>query len=334
VISGVFAEVETLTSTSAACRLLGRSRATLYRMRTRPLGPRRKSGPIEPPPNALSPEERAEVVAVFTEPRFADKAVAQIWAELLDEGVYLASESTMYRILRAELLVRERRRLAAHPARVRPELVAIQPNDVWSWDITRLSGPARGVWFQLYVMLDIFSRYVVGWRLEEHEDSEIAERWMADLIALHGKPGAIHADRGPSMTSKNVTQLLVDIGVQRSHSRPRVSNDNPYSEAAFKTLEYRFDFPGAFDSIEHARAFCEDFFEYYRHEHRHSALGLHTPASVYFGTAEQIRTERAKALAAAYARNPLRFTGPPTPPPLPTEAWINPPTPQTLIASK
>nr|WP_307848866.1 IS3 family transposase [Microbispora oryzae] len=330
----MFAELEAVTSTSAACTLLGKSRATLYRERTRPAGPARKPGPTGPPPNALTPAERAEIVAVLTEPRFADKAVAQIWAELLDEGVYLASQSTMYRLLRAEQLVRERRRLAAHPAKVKPELVATVPNDVWSWDITRLAGPARGTWYQLYVMLDIFSRYVVGWRLEEHEDAEIAERWMADLVALYGRPGSIHADRGPSMTSKNVAQLLVDLGVQRSHSRPRVSNDNPYSEAAFKTLKYRFDFPDTFDSLDHAGRFCEDFFDYYRHEHRHSGLGLHTPASVYFGTAEQIQAQRAKVLAAAYAANPTRFGSPPSPPPLPTVAWINPPTPQALIASK
>jgi putative transposase len=330
----VFARVEALTSTSAACRLLGMSRATLYRQRSRPAGPARRPGPVGAPANALSPVERAQVPAVLTDPRFADKAVAQIWAELLDEGVYLASQSTMYRILREENLVRERRRLAAHPATVKPELVATQPNDVWSWDITPLPGPQRGIWYQLYVMLDIFSRYPVGWRLEEVEDAELAEQWMADLVALHGRPGAIHADRGPAMTSKNVAQLLVDLGVQRSHSRPRVSNDNPYSEAQFKTLKYRFDFPAAFDSIEHARAFCEDFFDYYRHEHRHSGLGLHTPASVYFGMAEQIQAERAKVLAAAYAANPTRFGSPPSPPPLPTAAWINPPTPQALIASK
>jgi putative transposase len=326
--------VEVLTSTSAACRLLGKPRATLYRERSRPAGPRRKPGPVGAPANALSAAERQQVLAVLTEPRFADKAVAQIWAELLDEGVYLASQSTMYRILREENLVRERRRLAAHPATVKPELVAYKPNDVWSWDITRLPGPERGTWYQLYVMLDIFSRYPVGWRLEACEDAAIAERWIAGLVALHGRPGAIHVDRGSAMTSKNVAQLLVDLGVQRSHSRPRVSNDNPYSEAQFKTLKYRHDFPDAFGSIEHARAFCEDFFDYYRHEHRHSGLGLHTPASVYFGTAEQIQAKRAKVLAEAYAANPTRFGSPPSPPPLPTTAWINPPTPQALIASK
>nr|WP_241564829.1 IS3 family transposase [Nonomuraea polychroma] len=325
--------MEAVTSTSAACALLGKSRASLYRQRARASGPPRKPGPVEPPPNALTLDERERVLAVLTEPRFADKAVAQIWAELLDEGVYLASQSTMYRLLREQGLVRERRRLAAHPAHVKPELVAHQPNDVWSWDITRLPGPTRGTFYQLYVMLDIFSRYPVGWRLEAAEDAAIAERWMAGLITAHGRPKAIHADRGSAMTSKNVAQLLVDLGVQRSHSRPRVSNDNPYSEAQFKTLKYRFDFPEQFSSIEHAHAWCTDFFDYYRHEHRHAALGLHTPASVYFGTAGQIQLQRAQVLAAAYAANPTRFGRPPTPPPMPTAAWINPPTPQALIAS-
>ncbi|MCV7122324.1 transposase [Mycobacterium lacus] len=333
------------------------------------------------------------------QPRFADKAVAQVWAELLDEGVYLCSQSTMYRILRTHNMTRERRRVATHPPRVKPELVAHQPNDVWSWDITKLAGPVRGEFYQLYVMLDIFSRYPVGWRVEYHEDADIAQDWMAELTALHGRPGAIHADRGSAMyhedadiaqdwmaeltalhgrpgaihadrgsamTSKNVAQLLIDLGVARSHSRPRVSNDNPFSESQFKTLKYRNDFPErfdsiehartwckdffdylrhehrhsalglhtpAFDSIEHARTWCKDFFDYLRHEHRHSALGLHTPASVYFGTAADIQAKRARVMADAYAANPNRFSSPPQPPKLPTAAWINPPTPQPKIVS-
>ena len=270
---------------------------------------------------------------MLCEPRFADKAVAQVWAELLDEGVYLCSQSTMYRILRAHNMSRERRRVATHPPRVKPELVAHQPNDVWSWDITKLAGPMRGEFYQLYVMLDIFSRYPVGWRIEHHEDAGIAQAWMAELTALHGRPGAIHADRGSAMTSKNVAQLLIDLGVARSHSRPRVSNDNPFSESQFKMLKYRNDFPERFDSIEHARTWCKGFFDYLRHEHRHSALGLHTPASVYFGTAADIQAERARVMAEAYAANPNRFGAPPQPPKLPTAAWINPPTPQPKIAS-
>jgi putative transposase len=204
---------------------------------------------------------------VLCEPRFADKAVAQLWAELLHEGVYLGSQSTMYRILREHNMTRERRRVATHPPRVKPELVAHQPSDVWSWDITKLPGPVRGEFYQLYVRLDIFSRYPVGWRVEHDEDADIAPSWMAELTALHGRPGAIHADRGSAMTSKNVAQLLIDLGVARSHSRPRVSNDNPFSESQFKTLKYRNDFPERFDSIEHTRTWCKGFFGYLRHEH-------------------------------------------------------------------
>ncbi|WP_099289412.1 IS3 family transposase [Mycobacterium kansasii] len=332
-IARVLPEVERLTSTARACALLGMPRASLYRQRNRPAGPRRKPGPAGPPPNALDAAERAEILAVLCEPRFADKAVAQVWAELLDEGIYLGSQSTMYRILRAHNMTRERRRVATHPPRVKPELVAHQPNDVWSWDLTRLAGPVRGEFYQLYVMLDIFSRYPVGWRVERHEDADIAQAWMAELTALHGRPGAIHADRGSAMTSKNVAQLLIDLGVARSHSRPRVSNDNPFSESQFKTLKYRNDFPERFNSIEHARTWCKGFFDYLRHEHRHSALGLHTPASVYFGTAADIQAARAKVMADAYAANPNRFGAPPQPPKLPTAAWINPPTPQPKIAS-
>jgi putative transposase len=333
VIAGLLPEVEALTSTARACALLGKPRASLYRQRNRVAGPRRKPGPAGPPPNALDAAERTQILTVLCEPRFADKAVAQVWAELLDEGVYLGSQSTMYRILRAHNMTRERRRVATHPPRVKPELVAHQPNDVWSWDITKLAGPVRGEFYQLYVMLDIFSRYPVGWRVEHHEDAGIAQDWMAELTALHGRPGAIHADRGSAMTSKNVAQLLIDLGVARSHSRPRVSNDNPFSESQFKTLKYRNDFPERFDSIEHARTWCKGFFDYLRHEHRHSALGLHTPASVYFGTATDIQAERARVMANAYAANPNRFGAPPQPPKLPTAAWINPPTPQPKIAS-
>jgi putative transposase len=333
VIARLLPEVERLTSTARACELLGKPRASLYQQRNRSAGPRRKPGPAGPPPNALEAAERTQILTVLCEPRFADKAVAQVWAELLDEGVYLGSQSTMYRILRAHNMTRERRRVATHPPRVKPELVAHQPNDVWSWDITKLAGPLRGQFYQLYVMLDIFSRYPVGWRVEHHEDADIAQDWMAELTALHGRPGAIHADRGSAMTSKNVAQLLIDLGVARSHSRPRVSNDNPFTESQFKTLKYRNDFPERFDSIEHARTWCKGFFDYLRHEHRHSALGLHTPASVYLGTAADIQAARARVMADAYAANPNRFGTPPQPPKLPTAAWINPPAPQPKIAS-
>jgi putative transposase len=265
-------------------------------------------------------------------PEHVDLAPAQVWARLLDDGVYLASISTMYRLLRAAGESRDRRRTRTHPARSKPELVAAAPNDVWSWDITKLAGPRRSVFFQLYVIIDIFSRYVPGWLVAEGESAELAEALIADAIAANGAaPGALHADRGSSMTSKPVAQLLVDLGVDRSHSRPRVSNDNPFSEAQFKTLKYFPTFPARFGSVADARAFCRRFFDHYNHQHRHRALGLHTPASVHFGTATEIRARRAQVLDAAYVANPIRFSAPPLPPRLPQAAWINKPTPEALI---
>jgi putative transposase len=216
-------------------------------------------------------------LAVLRHDDFVDKAPAQVWATLLDEGQYLCSESTMYRILRAHGEVRERRAQATHPAKVKPELVATAPGQVFSWDITKLQGPSRGQYLHLYVMLDIFSRYVVGWTVAAAESATLAAEFIADITATHVVPQAIHADRGTSMTSKPVAQLLADLGVARSHSRPRISNDNPYPEAQFKTLKYCPAFPGRFGWITDARAFCQTFFAHYNHVHRHKALSLHTP---------------------------------------------------------
>ena len=258
-----------------------------------------------------------------------------MWATLLDEGVYLCSQSTMHRILRAKGASGERRRQATHPAKKKPELIATAPVQVWSWDITKLQGPTRGVFYQLYVVLDIFSRYVVAWTLQHREDSDIAEQMLRGAMDIHGIPQSVHADRGTSMTSKPVAALLLDLGVDRSHSRPRVSNDNPYSEANFKTFKYAPAFPENFGSIEHARAHCREFFTYYNHEHRHSGIGLHTPASVHFGTATEVRAARQATLDAAYAANPDRFNGRrPIAPKLPQAAWINQPSPEALIQSK
>ncbi len=234
--------------------------------------------------------------------------------------------------LRSAGQARERRRQATHPARVKPELVATGPGQVWSWDITKIRGPQRGVYYELYVILDIFSRYVVGWTIAARESAEIAEHLIAEAITIHGRPQSLHADRGTSMTSKPVAQLLVDLGVARSHSRPHVSNDNPYSEAQFKTLKYAPVFPDRFGSLADARAFCDAFFTYYNHEHRHSGIGLHTPASVHHGTAEQVRKQRATTLNAAYAATPSRFGHRrPEPPRLPETAWINQPSREALI---
>lgn len=323
-------ELAEYTSVKAACALLGRPRGSHYRAKAP--RPAREPATRPVPSNALTEAERARVLAVLTCDRFADKSVAQAWATLLDEGVYLCSMSTMHRILRANCAAGERRRQATHPARTKPELVATRPGQVWSWDITKLRGPDRGVYYDLYVVLDIFSRYVVAWTIAAREDSEIAKTMLEQAMGVHGIPEAIHADRGTSMTSKPVAQLMVDLGVTRSHSRPHVSNDNPYSEAAFKTLKYAPVFPDRFGCLADARAFAEAFFSYYNHEHRHSGIGLHTPASVHYGTAVEVRAQRQQALDGAYAAHPERFGHRrPAPPKLPTTAWINQPSQEALI---
>jgi len=327
VIDECFETVEPLLGTATACVATGRARATLYRRRR---GPRvTVKRPRPSPPNKLTEAEADEVLGVLRSPRFVDCSPAQVYFTLLDEGVYLASESTFYRILRANDSTRERRRQAAHPARVRPELVAHGPLVVWSWDITKLRGPQRGVYYDLYVVLDIFSRYVVAWCVAPSEDGELAKELIADAVARHRVPPGqltVHADRGSSMTSNPVTELLTFLGIGRSHSRPHVSNDNPYSEAQFKTLKYCPAFPERFGCIEDARAFCTAFFAYYNHDHRHSGIAYHTPASVHFGTADEVRAQRSDTLAVAYAANPARFRHRfPEPPKLPTVAWINDP---------
>lgn len=318
------------TSIKTACALLGRSRASHYRAKDP--RPDREPKPRRAPRNALTETERRHVLGVLTGDRFADKSVAHAWAVLLDEGTYLCSMSTMHRILREHDCAGERRAQATHPPRVKPELVATKAGQVWSWDITKLRGPGRGVYYDLYVVLDIFSRFVVAWTVAACEDSQIAKAMLEQAMGVHGIPEAIHADRGTSMTSKPVAQLLIDLGVARSHSRPQVSNDNPYSEAAFKTLKYAPVFPENFGSLADARAFCENFFGYYNHEHRHSGIGLHTPASVHFGTAGDIQALRQQTLDAAFADHPERFGHRrPAPPKLPTEAWINQPSQEALI---
>ena len=320
------AELEPIVGVKTACELVGHPRASLYRHR-RPGAPRERAVRTAPA-NALSEQERHAVLDALHCERFCDLAPPQVWATLLDEGSYLCSISTMYRILRARGESKERRRQATHPTRMKPELVAHRPNEVWSWDITGLRGPERGVTYDLYVIIDIFSRYVPGWMVAPTETAELAQGFIADTLGRHRiepKTLTIHADRGSSMTSKPVAALLEELGVMRSHSRPQVSNDNPYSEAAFKTLKYCPDFPHRFGSIEDARAFCATFFDAYNHHHRHSGIGLHTPASLHFGTAQIVREGRAKVLDAAYAANTIRFAKPPVPPRLPTAAWINEP---------
>ena len=330
-----FDALAAVSSTSQACALLGAARATRYRRRRPPV-----AGPPAPrpaPPNKLTEPERQHILAVLRAEEYCDLAPAQVWARLLDDGIYLCSISTMYRLLAIVGENRERRRQRTHPARKKPELIARRPNEVWSWDITKLQGPTRGTYYELFVIIDIFSRYVVAWMVAPAETGELAEAFIADTLAHHGiEPDqlTLHADRGTSMTSKPVAQLLIDLGVARSHSRPHVSNDNPYSEANFKTLKYCPAFPGRFGSIQDARTFCSLFFDHYNHVHRHAGIGLHTPASVHYGTAGEIRAQRAITLDAAYAANPARFRHRrPRPPKLPTVAWINQPTPEALIRS-
>ncbi len=330
-----FDDLEAVTSTSQACELLSASRATIYRQRRPPVC--RPPTPRPTPSNKLTQAERQHVLAVLRSEEYCDLAPAQVWARLLDDGIYLCSISTMYRLLAIAGENRERRRQRSHPARKKPELIARRPNEVWSWDITKLQGPERGIYYELFVIIDIFSRYVVGWMVSPAETGELAEAFIADALAtqrIDRDQLTLHADRGTSMASKPVVQLLVDLGVARSHSRPHVSNDNPYSEANFKTLKYCSAFPGRFGSIEDARAFCAVFFDHYNHVHCHAGIGLHTPASLHYGTATEIRAQRAVTLNAAYAANPARFRHRrPSPPKLPTIAWINEPSPEALIRS-
>jgi putative transposase len=312
-----------------ACRALGLPRASLYRARQQaaagPPVPRRQAAP----PLALSTEERQQVLAVLHSDRFVDSAPSQVYATLLDEGTYLCSERTMYRILQSEHEVRERRDQLRHPQYQKPELLATTPNQVWSWDITKLLGPRKWTYYYLYVILDIFSRYVVGWMLAEREAAVLAQQLIAETLEKQqiGRDQLVlHADRGSSMTSKPVALLLADLGVTKTHNRPHTSNDNPYSEAQFKTLKYHPHFPERFNSLPQARAFCSEFFTWYNTEHRHSGLGLLTPETIHLGQACEVLRHRATVLEAAFQAHPERFRGrQPKPKAPPQEVWINPP---------
>ena len=314
---------------AVACRALGVPRATLYR-RMLPAAPRR----VRPTPaRALCVAERQTVLDHLHSERFCDKAPVEVFATLLDEDIYLCSIRTMHRILASNGELKERRNQLRHPQYKKPELLATGPNQVWSWDITKLLGPAKWTYFHLYVILDIFSRYVVGWMVAPRETAELAKRLIADTCQKQGiVPGTltIHADRGTSMTSKPVALLMADLGVTKTHSRPHVSDDNPYSESQFKTLKYRPEFPERFGCIEDARAFGQKFFPWYNHEHHHSGIALLTPEMLHYGMAGKVIEQRQLALDAAYARNPERFTHTrPKHPPQPTAVWINPPKPAT-----
>lgn len=308
-----------------ACALVGKPRSTHHR----DVAPKpRMHGPHPKPrhPAELSCEERAAIITLLTSPRYANVSVMQAWASELDEGRYWASARTMHRVLAAEQLGGDRRRQATHPPRKIPELVATNSGEVWSWDITKMRGPGKGVWFHAYVVIDIFSRYLLGWRIETIEDGALAAELVVDIVAEQGRPpGYLHADGGAAMTSKPLASLLSDLDVRRSHNRPRTSNDNPYSEAQFKTMKYAYDYPDRFATIGEARTWMAGFAAWYNHEHYHSGIGWHTPASVHYGTADDVREARQLVLNQAFREHPERFHRRPAAPPLPTRAAINDP---------
>lgn len=320
---------------ATACDSLGVARATFYRQRPvfgpapRPTGePLPSSSPRRTPPRALSEEERNRVISILHEQRFQDQAPAAIQAKLLDEGKYLCSTRTMYRILEQHGESRERRDQLVHPHYRKPELLATAPNQLWSWDITKLRGPVKWTYFYLYVILDIFSRYVTGWMVAERESAELAKRFLEETVRkYHIPPGQLnlHADRGRVMRAKPVAFLLADLGVTKSHSRPYVSNDNPFSESQFRTLKYRPDFPDRFGCIQDSRAHCLRFFPWYNHEHRHSGLAMLTPAMVHFGQAHVVLAQRQAVLDAAFLAHPERFVRRPSVLEPPSEVWINQP---------
>lgn len=314
--------------TAPACVAVGVARATFYRYRQVAESPR-PAKPRPTPPRALSTEERQVVLGELHSERFVDQAPAEVYATLLDEDRYLCSIRTMYRLLSDSQEVRERRDQLRHPQYHKPELLATGPNQVWSWDITKLLGPAKWSYFYLYAIMDIFSRYVVGWTLAERESGQLAQRLIRETCVKENiEEGqlTIHADRGTSMTSQTVAQLLATLGVVKSHSRPQVSNDNPFSESQFKTLKYQPEFPQRFASHEHGLMFCREFFPWYNDEHHHWGLGLMTPATVHTGRAIEVLTARQVTLSAAYLAHPQRFVQrEPRPQQPPAAVWINPP---------
>lgn len=326
------AELVPAVATRRALRVLGAAHATWYRRRA--ARPSAAARPRPAPPLALTAAEREHILATLNSPRFADATPYTAWAQLLDEGIYLASVRTFYRVLNDNGLVQERRAQLVHPAHVKPELIATAPNQVWSWDITKLRSTTKWQFFYLYVLLDIFSRYVVGWLLATAENAGLARALIEDTCDQYDIARGsltLHSDRGSPMRAKTTAELMVDLGVAASFSRPRVSNDNPFSEAQFKTFKYRPDFPERFESIEQARRHGRAFFGWYNNEHRHSGIGFMTPAMVHFGQAAAIDQQRRRVLHAAYAAHPARFKGMlPTPPALPALVGINlPPQPHS-----
>jgi putative transposase len=318
-------ELSPVVGVQAACAVLGLPRASYYRQQRPLFGPSKKAVSVR----ALSLPERGTVMDCLHEERFQDRSPAAVYATLLDEGVYHCSLRTMYRLLEQEGETRERRDQLTHPPYQKPELLATAPNQLWSWDITKLKGSAKWTYFYLYVILDVFSRYVVGWMVAPRETAELAKRLIADTCEKQNiQPGqlTLHADRGSSMKSKPVAFLLADLAVTKSHSRPYVSDDNPYSESHFRTLKYRPDFPDRFGCIQDSRAFCQTFFAWYNDEHRHSGIELLTPSMVHYGQAGAVIGRRQVVLDAAYQSHPERFVrSAPKSLAVPQEVWINKP---------
>lgn len=322
-MTAIVQELSQSVGIASACQVLGVPRSRLY--------PRQQTaGSSRPrPPHALSAEERAEVRAVMNSERFVDRAPRQIYAALLDEGTYLCHWRSMYRILQDFAEVRERRNQRQHPPYHKPELLAEDPNQVWSWDITKLRGPAKWTHFALYTVIDIFSRFIVGWMIAERESAELAKQLIATAAAnqrIQPEQLILHADNGKPMKAKTLALLLSDLGIEKSHSRPYVSDDNPFSEAQFKTVKYHPTYPNRFGCVQDARAWARPFFDWYNYEHYHSGLNLLTPASVHYGQAEAVRQQRQAVLATAYAQCPQRFVrGEPVVKGAPDAVWINPP---------
>ena len=321
--------------TTAACAALGLSRASFHRHRTTATRPLVAVRPRPKPVRALAASERQTVIALLRTEPYVDLAPAEVYASLLDQDTYHCSIRTMYRILHEHDEIKQRRRQLRHPVYQKPELLAEAPNQVWSWDITKLMGPAKWTYFYLYVIIDIFSRRVVGWRVADAESADLFKPLFQDAAAKHAIcPGqlTLHADRGPSMKAKATVFLLADLGVTKSHSRPHTSNDNPFSESHFKTMKYQPQFPKRFGSIQDAKSFCRDFFHWYNCQHHHLGIGLMTPDQVHYGQADAVHAARQSTLQRAFRTNPNRFVNKaPEPPQKPTAVWINPPTQKSAI---
>jgi len=330
-------EASQLIGVTIACRILAAPRSWYYRQKAAFGQDREKPRSRPAPKQTLSEAEKAEIRMVLNSERFADESPREVYATLLDEGRYLCHWRTMYRVLAKHEEVRERRNQRQHPQNAKPQLLAGKPNELWSWDITLLKGPARRLFYYLYVILDVYSRFVVGWMIAQGESSELAEILIAatcDKQNIRRDQLTLHADRGSAMRAKTLAQMLAELGVTKTHSRPYTPDDNPYSEAQFKTMKYRPDYPDRFESLDHARSWARAFFPWYNYRHHHTGLGLMTPAVVHFEQVDEVRAKRQRVLDAAYVTHPERFVkGRPIAPNAPDQVWINPPQPATVVGT-